>query len=64
MGRMETNFLNTWVNAPLVWSDYIDYVFFIWRDIEEKLKFYLEDLNKYHPNINSLLSQIKNQSIF
>ena len=64
MGRIETNFLNTWVNAPLVWSDYIDYVCFIWRDIEEKLKFYLEDLNKYHPNINSLLSQIKNQSIF
>ena len=26
--------------------------FLIWTHDEEKLKFFLEDLNKYHPNIN------------
>ena len=48
---METDFLHTQENAPLIWYRYIDEAFFIWTHDEEKLKFFLEDLNVYHPNI-------------
>ena len=52
MDRLETDFLNTQEYLPLAWYRYIDNIFFIWTHGEEKLKFFLEDLNKYHPNIN------------
>ena len=50
--KLETDFLNTQEYLPLVWYRYIDDIFFIWTHGEEKLKFFLDDLNKYHPNIN------------
>ena len=52
MDKLETDFLNTQEYLPLVWYRYIDDIFFIWTHGEEKLKFFLADLNKYHPNIN------------
>ena len=52
MDKLESDFLNTQEYLPLVWYRYIDDIFFIWRHGEEKLKFFLDDLNKYHPNIN------------
>ena len=52
MDKLETDFLNTQEYLPLVWYRYIDDIFFIWTHGEEKLKFFLDDLNKYHPNIN------------
>ena len=51
MDKLETDFLNTQEYLPLVWYRYIDDVFILIHG-EEKLKFFLDDLNKYHPNIN------------
>ena len=52
MDKLETDFLNTQEYLPLVLYRYIDDLFFISTHGEEKLKFFLNDLNKYHPNIN------------
>ena len=52
MDKLGTDFLNTQEYLLLVWYQYIDDIFFIWTHGEEKLKFFLDDLNKYHPNIN------------
>ena len=51
MGQVETEFLETQKHKPLVWFRYIDDVFFIWTHGKEKLSLFLEDLNKFHPNI-------------
>ena len=37
------------VITTLIWLRYIDNVFFIWTHGEEKLKSFLEDLNKFEP---------------
>ena len=52
MDRLKNDFLNTHEYLPLVWYRYIDDIVFIWRRGEEKIKFFLDDINKYHPNIN------------
>ena len=51
MDQVETEFLESQVYKPLVWFRYIDDVFFIWTDGQEKLKVFLEDLNKCYPNM-------------
>ena len=52
MDNLETNFLNTQEYLPLAWYRYIDEISFIWTHGEEKLKYFLDNLNRYHPNIN------------
>ena len=52
MDKLETDFLNTQEYLPLVWCRYNDDIFFIWKHGEEKLKFFLDNLSKYHSNIN------------
>ena len=47
-----TDFLNTQEYLSLVRYRYIDDIFFIWTHGEEKLNFFVDDLNKYHLNIN------------
>ena len=44
---------------PLAWYWYIDDIFFVWANGEEKLKFFLDDLNKYRPNISFIHHTIK-----
>ena len=51
MDEIETNFLDTHEFKPLVWFPYIDDVFFIWTNGQEKLEEFLKDFNNYHPNI-------------
>ena len=51
MDRMETDFFDTQETPTLVWYRYVDGVFFISTHGEEKLKFLLGDLKRYHPNI-------------
>ena len=50
MDQVETEFLESHVYKPLVWFRYIDDVFFILTDGQEKLRLFSEDLNKCHPN--------------
>ena len=49
MDEFETKFIESQQNKPLVWFRYIDDIFFIWTHGEEKLKSFLEDLNKFEP---------------
>ena len=47
--EFETKFIESQQNKPLVWFRYIEGFFFIWTHWEEKLKSFLEDLNKFEP---------------
>ena len=49
MDEFETKFIESQQNKPLVWFRYIDDIFFIWTHGKEKLKSFLEDLNKCEP---------------
>ena len=46
INQVDTEFLKTQKHRPLLWFRYIDDVF-----SREKLSLFLEDLNKFHPNI-------------
>ena len=51
MDEVETELPETKKHRPLYWFRYINDVFFIWTHGKEKLSLFLEDLNKFHPNI-------------
>ena len=51
MGLLEKNILSKCSNKPLVWSRYIDDVFFIWTHSEEDLDDFLVFCNSYNSNI-------------
>ena len=52
MDKMETEFLDTQRDKPFWWVKEIDDIFFIYRHDQGKLKVFLKDLNKFHPNLN------------
>ena len=57
MDKVETEFLETQTDK-LFWSvRYIDDIFFIWTHGKEKLKIFLEDLNKFHTKQLIVFSQ-------
>ena len=64
MYKLETYFLNIQEYLSLVWNRYIDDIFFIWTHGEETLKFFLNYLYKYHPNINFTHDLNKECTIF
>ena len=49
--NLRLNFLKRKTQKYLVWFCYIDDVLFIWTYGKEKLRLFLEDLNKFHSNI-------------
>ena len=51
MDKVGTEFLETQRDKPFWWVRYIDDIFFIWTHGQEKPKVFLEDLNKFHPNL-------------
>ena len=51
MDKMETEFLEIQTDKPFWWVRYIDDIFFVWTHGPEKLQVFLEDLNKFHPNL-------------
>ena len=51
MGDLEERILQNCSFKPLVWWKYIDDIFLFWRHGEEKLKEFLDILNRYHPSI-------------
>ena len=51
MAEIESQFLKTQKDQPLVWFMYIDDVFFIWTHDEHKLEMFLQDLNSFNSNI-------------
>ena len=51
MNQVESEFLKTQQHQPLVWFRYIDDIFFIWTHGQEKLEGFLDNFNKFHPNL-------------
>ena len=51
MDQVETQFLQTQQFQPLLWFRYIDDIFSIWTHGKEHLELFLNDLNKFHPNL-------------
>ena len=51
MDKAEIDFLEKQTVKPLVWLRYIDNIFFIWNENEEKLEEFLENLNNFYPNL-------------
>ena len=52
MDNMEREFPEAEDTKPWVWLRYIDDIFFIWTEGENKLKSFLQCLNTFHPNLN------------
>ena len=51
MDKVEIDFLETQTVRPLLWLKYIDNVFFIWKEKEEELEEFLENLKNLHPGL-------------
>ena len=51
MDYIETEFLKSLEIKPWLWKRFIDDIFSIWTDTAENLDKFLEDLNKFHPNL-------------
>ena len=51
MGDLEERILQNCSFKPLVWWRYIDDIFLLWQHGEEKLKEFLDILNRYYPSI-------------
>ena len=52
MDEVEQKFLEMQSKTPLIWSRYIDYIFFIWTHGEQELERFLKDLNNFTPNLS------------
>ena len=59
MDQVESEFLKTQTHQPLVWFRYVDDIFFIWTNGQDKLEQFLVDLNKFHPFIKLNLVRAK-----
>ena len=51
MDRIENEFPDLEIVKPWFWLRYIDYIFFIWTEGEDKLEGFLNRPNNFHPNI-------------
>ena len=52
MDQVESGFLKTQQHQPLLWFRYIDDIFFIWTHGLEELEDFLDNFNKFHPNLS------------
>ena len=64
MDKFETDFPEMQAAKPLVWLRYIDDIFFISNESEEKLDEFLENLNNFHPNLKFTCGKFKNSVNF
>ena len=60
MEKVEREFLEEEDIKPWVWFRYIDDIFFIWTEGENKFKSFLQCLNTFHPNLK--LAQEKSKT--
>ena len=51
MDEVETEFLKSQELQPFLWLCYIDDIFFIWTHGTQELDSFLNELNKFHPNL-------------
>ena len=51
MDRIENEFLVSEIVKPWLWLRYMDDMFFVWIEGEDKLEGFLNHLNNFHPNL-------------
>ena len=49
---------------PCFWKRFIDDILFIWTESEESLEKFLQDLNKFHPNLKFTYEKSKEKTDF
>ena len=64
MDHIETELLKTQDVKPWFWKRFIDEISFIWKESEESLEKFLEDLNKLHPNLKFTYEKSKEKINF
>ena len=64
MDHTETDFLKTQDINPWFWKRFVDSIFFIWTESEASLEKFLEDLNKFHPNLKFTCEKSKDKINF
>ena len=64
MDYIETEFSKSQEIKPWLWKRFIDDTFFIWTDTEENLDKFLEDLNKFHPNLRFTYEKLREKNNF
>ena len=64
MDRIEKDFLDSEIVKPWLWLRYIDDIFFIWTEGEDKLEGFLNRLNNFHPNLKFTLEKSKSSVNF
>ena len=60
MDEVERTFLEKQSKKPIIWLRYIDDIFLIWAYGEQKLERFLNDLNKFTPNLSFTHESSKN----
>ena len=50
MAELEEEIIWKGESKPYLWWRYIDDIFFVWEHGEEKLKSFIGNINKIHPN--------------
>ena len=63
MEQVETQFIKTQQCKLLVWLRYIDNIFFIWTHGKESFTNFLDDFNRFHPNLKFTL-EFSEKSVF
>ena len=51
MDRIENDFVDSEIVKPWLYLRYIDDIFFIWTEGQNKLEGFLNRLNNFHPNL-------------
>ena len=64
MVRTENDFLDSEIVKPWLWLRYIDDIFFIWTEGEDKLEGFLNHLNNFYPNLKFTLEKSKSSFNF
>ena len=60
MDKVEIDFLEMKTVKPLIWRRYIDDIFFILNESEEKYAEFSENSNNFHPNLKFTSENLKN----
>lgn len=64
MGKFEKEYLESCGVQPLLWLRFLDDIFMIWDDSEEKLLQFFDELNKFHETINFTYNYSKTNAVF
>ena len=64
MGKLEKEILDSCGVQSLLWLRFLDDIFMIWDDSEEKLLWFLDQLNKFHETIKFTYNYSKTNAVF